>query len=217
MLSLNPVCKIAILGLLSGSLLSCRGAAKDGSPKVEKSISRNSTNSPTKQVTESPASVINREPSKAKKPNLTSVKSFAFENPSPDWSVSESAKGNGVLTKATLKSIKSPVQMTVTSIGLPVSSKEAGALVRDCESNFAIGFSKHPELTREWIRSGFSISRYADPMTGDIFVWSVSETCKVQLKFAFGKSSNIQENIKIADGTTDDFFAKNPTGGVRVN
>ena len=211
MLSSNLVCKIALLALICCGLLSCRGAGNNEIAEVEK------PGNLSKPVKASPSIAKNKEVTKPKKQNTAPVKSFVFENPSPDWTASEPGKGDGALTKVKLKSNKSPVKLTVTSIGLPVASKEAGALVKECESSFAKGYAKHPELTREWIRSGFSISRYSDPNNGEISVWCVSETCKVRLNFEFGKSGNVQDNIKIADGATDDFFTKNPTGGAKDN
>ncbi len=189
--------------------MSCRNEGHNSPPVVA-----NSTNSPVK---DSLADAKKKEPATAAKPKTTPVKSFAFENPSPDWKSSDPAQGSGTLTQATLKSSNSPAKMTVISIGLPVSTKEAAALVNTSENGFSQGYAKHPELTREWIKSGFAISRFADPASGQVLIWSSSETCKIQLKFEFGQGSNPKDNIKSADKSTDDFFEKNPTGGAKLN
>ena len=86
-------------------------------------------------------------------------------------------------------------------------------MVAECETGFAKGYAQHPDLTHEWITKGFSISRFADPAKGEVSVWCISNTCKVQIDFTFGSGSKVDENVKVADATTKEFFDKNPSGG----
>ena len=141
------------------------------------------------------------------------VKSFAFVTPSADWEPTGSEQGDGNYTKAGFKHKSENVQLTITSIGTPATGKEAAKLVGECETSFAQGSAKHPEMTREWIAQGFSISRYADPGTGSVSVWCVSNSCRVQLGFLFPSGSKPTDTVKVADATVNAFFEKNPSGG----
>jgi len=145
----------------------------------------------------------------------TPIKKFEFEQPSPDWTTTQPAQGDGTFTKASYQIAGGKIPVQITSIGLPLSTKEAAGLVRDCETGFAQGAAKHPELTREWIKSGFSVSRYSDATNGEVVVWCVSESCKVELKYAFGAGSKPKDNVAAADKATDDFLEKNPRGGAQ--
>ncbi len=151
-----------------------------------------------------------------KTPAKSAVKSFLFENPSPEWTVSETPSGDGTFTKASYKLGGANVQCSVTSIGLPATGKDAAELVKECETGFAQGMAKRPEFNREWISKGFSISRYADPDSGDVVAWCISDSCKVRLKFSFGKGTVSPDNVKAADLAIDEFFVKNPTGGANL-
>ena len=177
------------------------------------SVDNNSRKSPSGSLEDRVRDLAAKKKATTPKPIENSVTSFSFVTPSGEWSVSEPANGDGTYTKAAFKMASSNAKLAITSIGLPAKGKEAVALVKQCETGFVQNYALHPDLTREWITKGFSISRYADPRTGEIGVWCIINTCKVSLVFAFGAGPNTADNIKIADLTTDEFFEKNPTGG----
>jgi hypothetical protein len=153
----------------------------------------------------------------AKSDRAPKIVGFSFVPPSPDWIEAEPTIGDGTYTKAAFKSKSMPIQLAITSIGLPLNGNNAKNLVKNCETEFAVGISKHPEMTKEWIRSGFSISRYADSGKREVSVWCISEYCKVQLKFSNLTSSKLSDDVKVADVATDAFFEQNPSGGAKKN
>lgn len=141
------------------------------------------------------------------------VKAFTYETPSPTWIVAKTNAGDGNYSSVQYSLAPATTKVTVTSIGLPSKGNDAIKLVNDCETEFAQGASKYSDSTREWISHGFSISRFADPATGKVMAWCTSETSKICLNFEFGTRSKAAENVKVADSSTEEFFAKNPTGG----
>jgi hypothetical protein len=150
------------------------------------------------------------------KASASPVKSFSFELPSTAWTIAEPTSGDSNFTKAGFTMSGTSVRLEITSIGRPTTGKDASALVKECETGFAQGSAKHADMARSWVIKGFSVSRYADPTSGDVFMWCASETSKLRLNFSFGAGSRVNENIKIADSTTDEFFAKNPSGGAKL-
>jgi hypothetical protein len=177
----------------------------------EKTVSGNSTNSTNadalkKSIATSAKNSPKAEPRK--------VRSIAYITPAQAWQESSSAQGDETFTQASYKTAQS--QLSVTTIGLPAKGEKAINLVKNCETDFAQGMAKHPELTRSWIKSGFSISRYADPENHTVSSWCATDTCKVQLLFSFPSGQDISEAIKECDRTVDAFFEKNPTGGAKT-
>ncbi len=171
------------------------------------------SNAPKNNMPDPIKKALNKSGTKVK---TTPIKKFVFQQPSSDWTSTKPAMGDGNFTMALYKISGGKVWVYVTSIGLPTSSKDALSLVKDCETGFAHGAANHPELTREWIKSGFSASRYSDATKGDVVVWCVSESCKVELKFAFGAGTDAKSNVATADKATNDFLEKNPKGGAQL-
>jgi hypothetical protein len=154
--------------------------------------------------------------SNAKGTSKRIVQSFSFAPPSADWVESQGAQGDETFTQAKFKSSSTSCQLDITSIGMPAKGPQATALTKQCETEYAQGMAKNPDKTRVWIKSGFSINRYANPTSGAVSVWCISETCKVRLNYEFGTGTRPEDNVKVADSTTDAFFSQNPNGGAKT-
>ena len=202
-----------ILTAVVVAILGCKSSAPQTNPSPNaaakedmiKAARANEGKASTKELANKPKSEPERK-----------VKAFTFEPPSSAWTVAKPGAGDGILSTAEYSLSSSATKVAVTSIGLPPKGNEAEKLVRNCESEYAQGAAKHADSTREWISHGFSISRFADPATGQVMVWCVSNDCKVRLNFEFGSGSKLPDNVKTADASTDEFFTKNPTGGAVI-
>ncbi|MEI7985623.1 MAG: hypothetical protein WCI55_08335 [Armatimonadota bacterium] len=144
------------------------------------------------------------------------VKSFSFSPPTSDWVEAQPTSGDETYTLAKFKSSSNSWELDVTSIGLPAKGANAVDLVKKSETEFAQGIAANNTNSREWIKNGFSISRYTNPSANSVSTWCISETCKVRLNFTFPAGSKTEDIVKQADSSIDAFFDKNPTGGAKT-
>jgi hypothetical protein len=212
---LKTVFENIVVVCLSVCLISCGDKDVQGSPDKNTQVSKNPESKDPTPLDKLKKAAESKNANKERKETRT-VKAFSFIPPSAKWLELEGATGDETYTRAKYKSTSNSVQLSISSIGQPTKGPDATNLVKTAETNFAQGIAKHPDMARSWIKSGFSLSRYADPTSGKVSVWCMSKTCKVELAFDFGSGSNISENTAIADSTTDEFFAKNPTGGAKT-
>ncbi len=144
------------------------------------------------------------------------VKSFSFFPPTSDWVVAQATSGDETFTQAKFKSSLGSCELDISSIGLPAKGTSAIDLVKKSETEFAQGMATNNTNSREWIKNGFSISRYANPTSHSVSAWCISEKCKVRLNFSFAPGSKTEDNVKQSDSSIDAFFDKNPTGGAKT-
>ena len=196
---------------VSASFLGCTKNS-DSSP-IAATHEEPNINKPLKQQKQPIPTAIDNVTKETPVAPATPVKSFSFVAPTSEWTEGGSSEGDGTYTTATFKMTSPNAQLTISSVGLPTNGAKASKLVAECETGFAKGIAQHPDMAREWITKGFSISRYADATNGEVSVWCISRNCKVRLDFAFGAGSKAADNMKAADAATNAFFDKNPAGG----
>jgi len=204
------------IGLVIGLfLIGCgnRGNLDSNSPVAEKRTDKDSDKSAMTKAITDPQRI------KVGNPKVSEnriVKSFSFSPPSSDWVEAQPTSGDETYTLAKFKSSSNSWGLDITSIGLPTKGAKAIDLVKKSETEFAQGMATNNANSREWIKNGFSISRYANPSSNSVSAWCISETCKVLLNFSFPAGSKGEDNMKLADSSIDAFFDKNPTGGAKT-
>ncbi len=204
------------IGLVVGLLLvGCgnKGTPVSNSPFADKQTDQDSNQSALTKAVADAKKVKGGEP---KFSESRIVKSFSFFPPTSDWVESKATTGDETYTQAKFMSSSNSCELDVTSIGLPVKGANAVDLVKKSETEFAQGMATNNTNSREWIRNGFSISRFANPTAHSVSAWCISETCKVRLNFSFPAGSKTEDNVKHSDSWIDSFFDKNPSGGAKL-